>query len=109
MLCRQEGYFDLSDIQTAVFEYNGRLTILPKSHCRPMTPKDMNLNPAPAELCTEVIIDGRVMDKNLNRAGLDRKWLEKQLKALGYKSPKEVLLGVITKDKTLTLYNQKKT
>ena len=38
VLCRQEGYFNLNDIQTAVFEYNGRITILPKSEKRPLTP-----------------------------------------------------------------------
>ena len=38
VLCRQEGYFDLGDIETAIFEYNGRITILPKSEKRPLTP-----------------------------------------------------------------------
>ena len=45
VLCRNAGYFDLSAIQTAVFEYNGTLTILPVSTERPVTPKDMELKP----------------------------------------------------------------
>lgn len=45
VMCRQQGYFDLSNIQTAVFEYNGKLTILPVSSQRPATPNDMNLAP----------------------------------------------------------------
>ena len=56
VLCRQEGYFNLNDIQTAIFEYNGRITILPKSEKRPLTPEDMNITPEKAEICTEVII-----------------------------------------------------
>ena len=45
VLCRQKGYFNINDIETAVFEYNGRLTILPKSIKRPLNPEDMNITP----------------------------------------------------------------
>ena len=45
VMCRQQGYFGLTNIQTAVFEYNGKLTILPVSSQRPATPNDMNLAP----------------------------------------------------------------
>ena len=43
VLLRQEGYFNLDDVETAIFEYNGRLTVLPVSAKRPVTPYDMNL------------------------------------------------------------------
>jgi uncharacterized membrane protein YcaP (DUF421 family) len=43
VLLRQEGYFNLDDVGTAIFEYNGRLTVLPVSAKRPVTPYDMNL------------------------------------------------------------------
>ena len=56
VMCRQEGYFNINDIQTAVFEYNGKLTILPQSTKRPVTPEDMNLTPQDAEILTEIII-----------------------------------------------------
>ena len=59
VLCRQEGYFNINDIETAVFEYNGRITILPKSEKRPLTPEDMNITPEKAEISTENIMDGR--------------------------------------------------
>lgn len=45
VMCRQQGYFDLTSIQTAIFEFNGRLTILPVSTQRPVTPSDMELSP----------------------------------------------------------------
>ena len=54
IMCRQQGYFDLTNIQTAVFEYNGKLTILPVSSQRPATPKDMNLAPEQELLFTEL-------------------------------------------------------
>ena len=45
VLCREQGYFNLADIHTAVFEYNGKLTILPVSQKRPATPGDLKLLP----------------------------------------------------------------
>ena len=71
VMCRQQGYFDLTNIQTAVFEYNGTLTILPVSSQRPATPNDMNLAPEQELLFTELIMDGRILDDNLKRMGLD--------------------------------------
>ena len=53
VMCRQQGYFDLSDIQTAVFEFNGRLSILPVSKKRPANPEDLGLSPEPASIQTE--------------------------------------------------------
>ena len=104
VMCRQEGYFNLSDIQTAIFEYNGRLTVLPVGTKRPVNPEDVNLKPESEYISTEVIMDGRVLDENLKRMGLDSKWLEKQLKEQGYKNAKEIFLGVCDKSKKLTLY-----
>ncbi len=104
VLCRQQGYFNLSDIQTAVYEYNGKLTVLPVSTRRPVNPEDMNLSPQPEHIYTEVIMDGRILEENLKRMGLDAVWLQKQIKSLGYKSAKEVFLGVCDRDKRLLLY-----
>ena len=105
VMCRQEGYFDLNDIQTAVFEYNGRLTILPKSNMRPLNPQDMNISPSTEYIGTEVIMDGKTLHENLTRLGFDDKWLQKQLKAQGFHNAKEIFLGVYhSDDATLSLY-----
>ena len=80
VLCRQQGYFDLTTIQTAIFEYNGKLTILPVTTQRPVTPQDLDLNPDQELIFTELIMDGRILEDNLHRMGLDRTWLDKQLK-----------------------------
>ena len=104
VMCRQEGYFNLSDISTAVFEYNGRLTILPKATKRPINPNDMNIIPPPEKINTEVIMDGRILEDNLKRLGLDRNWLDKELKCQGYKNAKEIFLGVCDDNKELTLF-----
>lgn len=104
LLCREQGYFDLSEIQTVVFEHNGKLSILPKSANRPATPSDLKITAKAAHIGTELIMDGRVMAGNLKRMGLDEKWLEKQLKERGYKSAKEIFLAICDSDRQLTLF-----
>ena len=94
LLCRESGYFDLEEIHTAIFENNGKLSILPKSANRPVTPSDLNITPAQTHVGVELIMDGAVMGENLSRIGRDGKWLEKQLKAEGYKDAKEIVLAV---------------
>lgn len=104
VLCRQEGYFNINDIQTAIFEYNGRITVLPKSQKRPLTPEDMNITPEKAGICTEIIMDGRILHENLKRLGLDLTWLDKQLKKQKYDNAKEIYLGICDTNHTLTLF-----
>lgn len=104
MLCRQEGYFNLKDIQTAIFEYNGRLTILPVSTKRPMNPLDMNIIPEVETINTEVIMDGSVLDGNLKRLGLDKNWLKGELKQQGINSEKHVFLAVCDNNNQLTVF-----
>ena len=94
LLCREQGYFDLDEIGTAIFEHNGKVSILPKAANRPVTPKDLKLTVKAAHIGVEVIMDGRVMDENLSRLGKDKNWLEKQLKSQGYKSVKDIFLGI---------------
>jgi uncharacterized membrane protein YcaP (DUF421 family) len=105
LLCREQGYFDLEEIQTAIFEHNGKLSILPKGENRPATPKDLNIEVKPAHIGVEVIMDGRIMGENLSRMGRNEKWLEKKIKAQKFKSPKEIFLGIYhSDDDTLNLY-----
>lgn len=104
MLCRQQGYFNLNDIQTAIFEYNGTLTVLPVSTKRPINPQDMNITPPKESICTEVIMDGRILEDNLKRKGLDTSWLQKQLKEQGYKNAKEIFLAFCDDNNKLSVF-----
>ncbi len=106
VMCRQAGYFNLEDIQTAVFEYNGRLSLLPKSANRPATPEDFNLCPEPATISTEVIMDGRVLSENLKRLGLDEVWLKRELSRQNCKNPRDVFLALCDKNNNLSLYKE---
>ena len=105
LLCREEGYFDLSEIQLAVFEHNGKLSILPRAANRPATPEDLKITAKATHIGVEVIMDGRVMGDNISRAGKDKKWLDSKLKAQGYGDAKEILLAIYSpSEEKLTLY-----
>lgn len=105
VMCRQAGYFDLTGIQTAVFEYNGRLSILPAAGRRPLTPSDMELSPETDRVFTELIMDGRILEGNLKRRGLDRSWLDRQMKNQGYDSAREVYLALCDEKNDLIIYS----
>lgn len=78
--CRLAGYFDLDEIQTAVFETNGKISFLPKEKFRNLRPDDTKLKVEQSEIMTNVIIDGKVVAQNLASCGRDRIWLQNELK-----------------------------
>lgn len=105
LLCREQGYFDLGEIQTAIFEHNGKLSILPKAANRPVTPEDLNITATTTHIGIEVIMDGKIMGENLYRMGKNEKWLENRIKKLGFKNVKDIFLGIYRKEEDdLTLY-----
>ena len=77
---------------------------MPVSYKRPVNPEDMNLTPPKECIFTEVIMDGRVLEENLKRMGLDTTWLKKQLDAQGFKGAKEIFLGVCDENNKLSLF-----
>ena len=105
LMCREQGYFDLQEIQIAVFEHNGRLSILPKAANRPATPEDLKIKTKDTHIGVELIMDGRIMGENLLRVGRDTAWLEKQISLQGHTSAKDIFLGIYhPEEERLTLY-----
>ena len=105
LLCREKGYFDLEEIQTAVFEHDGKLSVLPKAENRPATPNDLKITARPRHIGIEVVTDGRIMGENLTRMGRDKNWIKNRLKLQGYDRANEIFLGIYRKeDDTLSLY-----
>lgn len=103
--CRTQGYFDLSQVQTAVFEYNGSISILPVEANRPLEPSDMDLKPVQQELMVNVIMDGKVNAENLKQTGNNDVWLEKQLHCQGFHKAEEIFLGLVnTVENKIFLY-----
>ena len=105
LLCREQGYFDLDEIQTAIFEHNGKLSVLSKAAKRPTTPDDLKITVKATHTGVEVIMDGRIIGDNLSRCGRDEGWLQKQIKLQKYQNAKEILLGIYRPEEDkLTLY-----
>lgn len=103
--CRSQGFFDLSQIQTAVFEFNGSISILPIDEYRPLAPSDVSLKPNQQELLVNVILDRNINKENLRHTGNDMTWLKNELNKQGYRNEKEIFLGAVnTTDNTLQLY-----
>lgn len=103
MYCRIGGFFDLSQIQTALLEHNGTVTFLPVEMQRPATPADFSLQPTQTMLQTPVILDGEVLPGNLQRVGKDVTWLMRQLEKQGYQEPEAVFLA-LADGNLLTVY-----
>ena len=100
-LCRGQGYFDINQIQTAVFEHNGSLSILPKVANRPATPDDLKVYPKQEKILTEVIMDGKLVKGSLEKIGKDEKWLREKLREQKIPEIKQVFFATV--DDTLTL------
>jgi len=79
--CRQKNIFDIAEIEFAILETSGKLSILPKTQNRPLTPKDMQIPTAYQGLCTNVIIDGKILYKHLEAINLTASWLLGELKS----------------------------
>ena len=105
--CRVNGYFDISEIEYAIVEANGELSILPKDENRPVTIKDMKLKPSKQGLCANVIIDGKIMYKNLEIIDKDEKWLFKELKIKG-KELQNILLATVDINEKINFYEKNK-
>ena len=93
--CRQKNIFDIADVEFAILETSGRLSILPRSQNRPLTPKDMKISTAYEGLCANVVIDGKVIEEHLAAINLDIAWLNTELSSQGIMDCSDVLLAYI--------------
>lgn len=104
--CRVNGYFDLSDIQTALLEPNGKISFLPVANKRPVTGEDLNISPSQNYLVANIIIDGKIMEENLKHIGNNEKWLTKQLRTQDISNISEVLLATCDRNNKLCIYKK---
>lgn len=105
--CRTNGYFNINDIQTAILEPNGKISFLPKSSKKPATPENLNIQTQIEKILINVIIDGHIIQENLNRTGNDMVWLQKQLAIQKINDVSEVLLGMCDSNNNLSIYTKK--
>ncbi len=94
---RQKDVFDISDVEYAVMETNGSVSLLLKPEKRGVTAQDMNITVKDSGFLCPVIIDGRIIGKHLSNCGFSRKKLDSALKKAKL-SQNEVLLMTVDKN-----------
>lgn len=102
--CRKSGYFNIANIQTAILESNGKISFLPLSTQRPVTPSDLNIIIPNEKPLVNVIVDGKILPDNLKFTGNNEKWIEKQLHAQGVSKLSDVFLGICDNENNLNIY-----
>ena len=104
---RENGYFDLSEIEYAVMEVSGKVSFLPKSNFKPVTCSDMNIKKEYQGLVANLVIDGKIMPEHLKTIGHDEKWLIAKLKKAGYDNLEDILLAICDSSEKITVYPMK--
>lgn len=92
---RVNGIFNLEDVEYAILETSGQITVIPKPNKRGTTPEDFGIEPEYVGISYDLVIDGKVMTDNLVKLGKDYKWLAKQTEKF-HMRPEDALVVVIS-------------
>lgn len=95
MQLRDKGIFDFSEVEFAILEPFGQLSVLKKSQNLPLTPQDIKLSTNYKGLPTEIIKDGKILEENLVQNSLKRDWLNEELEKLGISDATEVFYAAL--------------
>ena len=102
---RGNDVFNIGDVEYAILETSGQVTVIQKPEKRNVTPEDLNISPDYEGIPYDLVVDGKVMTENLKELGKNYKWLEKQTEKFNIK-PEEAL--VVTLDAKGQIFCQKK-
>lgn len=106
MEARENGYFNLDEIDYALMEVNGNISFLPKEKEKPVTKKDMKIKCSNEGLTVNGIIDGKYMVNNMTAINKDKEWLDHELKVNGYDNYDNILLATIDNNYKVTIYEK---
>ena len=106
MEARENGYFNLDEIDYALMEVNGNISFLPKEKEKPVTKKDMKIKCSNEGLTVNGIIDGKYMVNNMTAINKDKEWLDHELKVNGYDNYDNILLATIGNNYKVTIYEK---
>ncbi|HYH02882.1 MAG TPA: DUF421 domain-containing protein [Bacillota bacterium] len=95
-LLRAQGYNKVSDVEFAILEPTGSLSVIPRSQARPVQPQDLKINTDYEGLALPLIIDGEIQYNNLKYAQLTVDWLQRELRKAGAGHPREVFLAELS-------------
>ncbi|MBQ8807727.1 MAG: DUF421 domain-containing protein [Clostridia bacterium] len=100
---RLAGYSSISQIDSAIIETNGQLSVIPKEEERPVCCRDLNLSPQQTHVPHTIISDGVLRKRNLEGAGVSEEWLQKKLAKYNITNYSQVAFLSITDEKELVL------
>ena len=92
---RIAGCCDISEVDTAIIETSGKLSVIPRKESMPPTAGDMHIKCGGNGLPCAVITDGKLNESELRRSGKTAQWLAAELKKRGAKSEKDVFIASI--------------
>ncbi len=103
------GYFSIEQVQYAIMETNGKMSVLPKSEFCPVTVQDMKLDVEKSVIPVNIINEGKVIKDNLQIAKIDELKVKEVLSKANIKKAKDVLIMTIDKNGAVYLqeYGQK--
>ena len=94
---RENNVFNIGDVEYAILETSGQVTVIQKPEKRNTIPQDFNIVPEYEGIPYDLVVDGKIMYQNLKTIGKDYKWLEKQVEKFKMK-PEEALIVTIDGD-----------
>lgn len=103
---RDKGIFDVTDVEFAIMEVPGTLSVLPKARKRPVTPADLSLNPDEEDIPIPIILDGTVIEGSLIDLNKSPDWVKNFLRQENLKEH-EVFLATYCKAKGLRIVSKK--
>jgi uncharacterized membrane protein YcaP (DUF421 family) len=92
---RQKDITDLSEVEYAILECSGQISVVKKSQRRPVTAQDLGIETGYEGIPTPLIIDGGVLYGNLDKAKLTYQWLVEELGKHGITTPQDVIYASI--------------
>jgi len=102
-LLREKGYDSVSDLDYVILEPNGQLSIFPIPSKKTITMKDLNLSPGVGGITLPVIMDGVIIDENLERTPYTKMDLLKQLKSKNIENLSDVVIGEVHTNGSIVL------
>jgi uncharacterized membrane protein YcaP (DUF421 family) len=100
-LIRQNGYFAIEEVEYAILETNGMISVMPKPQYGNPNRSDMNIPPQENTLATAFILDGEVVWDNLREAEKDEIWLKKEMSKQNIVNYKDILYAEYQPNKPL--------
>lgn len=105
---RDQNIFNIGDVEYAILETSGQVTVIQKPNKRTTTPEDFNIMPEYEGIAYDLVVDGKIMKENLKKLGKNNTWLTNQLKPYKIKPEQALIVTLDGKGNFFCQAKQKK-